>query len=126
VAASAGKLKKGEGPRVLELVRTPDILRGLGERKGERLLVGFAAETEDLLARARVKLADKRLDLIVANEVGTGFGGETNAAALLPREGEAVDVPLVSKRELADRICDEIVRLRARAGVPEAARPVAQ
>ena len=112
-AVAEGKLKKGEGPLVLELVRTTDILRGLGERKGERLLVGFAAETEDLLARARVKLTEKNLDLIVANEVGTGFGGDTNAAVLLPRVGDPVDVPLVSKRELAERICDEIVRLRA-------------
>jgi phosphopantothenoylcysteine decarboxylase/phosphopantothenate--cysteine ligase len=122
-AVSEGKLKKGEGPLVLELVRTKDILRGLGERKGERLLVGFAAETEDLLARARIKLAEKRLDLIVANEVGTGFGGDTNAAVLLPREGDPVDVPLVSKRELAERICDEIVRLHATAREPALTGP---
>jgi phosphopantothenoylcysteine decarboxylase/phosphopantothenate--cysteine ligase len=115
-AVAEGKLKKGEGPLVLELVRTADILGGLGERKGERLLVGFAAETEELLPRARAKLAAKNLDLIVANEVSAGFGGETNAAVLLPRGSGPVPVPEVSKRELADRIGDEIVRLRAEAG----------
>jgi phosphopantothenoylcysteine decarboxylase/phosphopantothenate--cysteine ligase len=109
------KLKKGEGPLTLKLVRTPDILGGLAERKGARLLVGFAAETEDLLARARVKLEAKGLDLVVANEVGVAFGGETSAGVLVPREGAPVDVPLVSKRELADRICDEIVQIRSRA-----------
>jgi phosphopantothenoylcysteine decarboxylase/phosphopantothenate--cysteine ligase len=63
----------------------------------------------------------KKLDLIVANDVGTGFGEETNAAVLLRREGEPVEVPLVSKRELADRICDEIVELRAAVATPEKA-----
>jgi len=115
-AVAEGKLKKGEGPLVLELVRTADILGGLGERKGERLLVGFAAETEELLPRARAKLAAKNLDLIVANEVSAGFGGETNAAVLLPRGSGPVPVPEMSKRELAERIGDEIVRLRGEAG----------
>jgi phosphopantothenoylcysteine decarboxylase/phosphopantothenate--cysteine ligase len=118
-SVAGAKLKKGEGPLTLKLVRTPDILGGLGERKGDRLLVGFAAETEDLVSRARAKLEAKRLDLVVANEVGVAFGGETSAAVLIRGEGPPVDVPLVSKRELADRICDEIVQIRprARAGV---------
>jgi phosphopantothenoylcysteine decarboxylase/phosphopantothenate--cysteine ligase len=118
-----GKIKKGEGPLVLELVRTRDILAGLGKRKGERLLVGFAAETEELLPRARAKLEAKHLDLVVANEVAAGFGGETNTATLLPRGADPVRVPEVSKRELADRICDEIVRLRAGVGEPAVADP---
>jgi phosphopantothenoylcysteine decarboxylase/phosphopantothenate--cysteine ligase len=80
--------------------------------------VGFAAETEDLVARARAKLRAKGLDLIVANEVRVGFGGETSAAVLLRGEEPPVEIPLVSKRELADRICDEIVRLRARGDEP--------
>jgi phosphopantothenoylcysteine decarboxylase/phosphopantothenate--cysteine ligase len=117
-----GKLKKGEGGLTVELERTEDILAGLGPRKGDRLLVGFAAESEDLVARARAKLEAKRLDLIVANDVATGFGGDTNAAVLLKPAGKAVDVPLVSKRELADRICDEIVQMRGadrRQTIPE-------
>ena len=86
--------------------------------------MGFAAETEELLPRARAKLAAKHLDLIVANEVHAGFGGETNAAVLLPRGSDPIPVPQVSKRELADRICDEIVRLRGNAGAPAGAGPV--
>ena len=110
-ASSPSKLKKADGPIALELVRTPDILKGLGEAKGRRLLVGFAAETEDLVENARGKLEAKNLDLVVANDVtapGAGFGGETNAAVLLRRDGGRVDVPLVSKRELAERILDEV------------------
>jgi phosphopantothenoylcysteine decarboxylase/phosphopantothenate--cysteine ligase len=119
--ASASKLKKTGAPMPLELVRTPDILKGLGDAKGGRLLVGFAAETEDLVANARRKLETKNLDLIVANDVtapGAGFGGATNAVVLLRRDGQRRDVPLASKREVAERILDEVVALRAGAGVP--------
>jgi len=119
--ASPSKLKKTDGPLRLEMVRTPDILKGLGEAKGSRLLVGFAAETEDLLANARTKLEAKNLDLIVANDVtaeGAGFGGGTNAVVLLRRDGQRRDVPLASKREVADRILDEVIALRRAASVP--------
>jgi phosphopantothenoylcysteine decarboxylase/phosphopantothenate--cysteine ligase len=121
--ASASKLKKTDGPMPLELVRTPDILKGLGAAKGARLLVGFAAETEDLLANARLKLEAKNLDLVVANDVtaaGAGFGGSTNAVVLLRRDGTRRDVPLASKREVADRILDEVVALKS--AVPAASR----
>jgi len=113
-AISPGKIKKAEGGTSLELVRTPDILSSLGRSKGSRLLVGFAAETEDLLPNARKKRADKNLDLIVANDVsrdGVGFGAEANAAFLIDAAAE-VEVPLVSKRELAERIWDRVVELR--------------
>ncbi|HEY8232831.1 MAG TPA: bifunctional phosphopantothenoylcysteine decarboxylase/phosphopantothenate--cysteine ligase CoaBC, partial [Vicinamibacteria bacterium] len=119
--ASPAKLKKTEGPLRLELVRTPDILKGLGETKGTRLLVGFAAETEDVVANARRKLETKNLDLIVANDVtapGAGFGGSTNAVVLLRRDGKRTDVPLASKREVAERILDEVIALRTGARVP--------
>jgi phosphopantothenoylcysteine decarboxylase/phosphopantothenate--cysteine ligase len=119
--ASASKLKKTDGPMALELVRTPDILKGLGEAKGARLLVGFAAETDDLVANARRKLEAKNLDLIVANDVkapGAGFGGATNAVVLLRRDGQRRDVPLASKREVAEQILDEVVGLRTGARVP--------
>jgi phosphopantothenoylcysteine decarboxylase/phosphopantothenate--cysteine ligase len=118
---SLSKLKKTDGPLRLELVRTPDILKSLGDAKGSRLLVGFAAETEDLLANARRKLEAKNLDLIVANDVtaqGAGFGGETNAVVLLRRDGQRRDVPLASKREVAERILDEVIALRAAKPVP--------
>jgi phosphopantothenoylcysteine decarboxylase / phosphopantothenate---cysteine ligase len=122
--ASDSKLKKADGALRLELVRTPDILKSLGEAKGSRLLVGFAAETEDLLANARKKLAAKNLDLIVANDVtaeGAGFGGETNVVVLLRRDGQQRDVPLTSKREVAECILDEVVALRTGARVPTSA-----
>jgi phosphopantothenoylcysteine decarboxylase/phosphopantothenate--cysteine ligase len=115
-AASASKIKKADGPLALDLVRTPDILQGVGESKGQRVLVGFAAETEDLEANARKKLAAKNLDLVVANDVageGACFGGDTNAVVLLRCDGGRVDVPLASKRAVAERILDEVRALRA-------------
>jgi phosphopantothenoylcysteine decarboxylase/phosphopantothenate--cysteine ligase len=118
---SHSKLKKSDAALRLELVRTPDILTSLGDAKGGRLLVGFAAETEDVLANARKKLEAKNLDLIVANDVtafGAGFGGETNAVVLLRRDGQRRDVPLASKREVAERILDEVIALRIATPVP--------
>jgi len=115
-STSPSKLKKKDGALALELVRTPDILQGLGQAKGARVLVGFAAETEDLVANARGKLESKNLDLVVANDVtaeGAGFGGDTNAVVLLRRDGGRVDVPVASKREVAERILDEVRALRA-------------
>jgi phosphopantothenoylcysteine decarboxylase/phosphopantothenate--cysteine ligase len=115
-AASPSKIKKDSRPATLDLVRTPDILQGLGEARGARVLVGFAAETEDLVANARKKLEAKNLDLVVANDVtaeGAGFGGDTNAVVLLKRDGSRIDVPVASKREVAERILDEVRALRA-------------
>jgi phosphopantothenoylcysteine decarboxylase/phosphopantothenate--cysteine ligase len=117
---SGSKIKKAGEAMSLELVRTSDILKGLGAAKGGRLLVGFAAETEDLVANARQKLEGKNLDLIVANDVtapGAGFGSPTNAVVLLRRDGARRDVPLASKREVAERILDEVVALRKGAPV---------
>jgi phosphopantothenoylcysteine decarboxylase/phosphopantothenate--cysteine ligase len=113
-AVAPRKLKKQAGPARLDLVRTPDILSSLGQAKAGRFLVGFAAETEDLAGNARRKLREKNLDLIVANDVsreGSGFGAEQNAALLIDRQGEA-ELPLMSKRELAERIWDRIEALR--------------
>jgi phosphopantothenoylcysteine decarboxylase/phosphopantothenate--cysteine ligase len=114
--ASPKKLKKEAGPATLELVRTPDVLAALG-KSGGRFLVGFAAETDDLRENARKKLAEKHLDLIVANDVGrdgSGFASETNAAVLLDAWGGEVELPLMSKRELAERIWDRVAELRER------------
>jgi phosphopantothenoylcysteine decarboxylase/phosphopantothenate--cysteine ligase len=119
--ASDSKLKKGEGGMSLELVRTPDILKGLGQDKRGRMLVGFAAETDDVLANARRKLESKNLDLIVANRVGGsagGFGSDENAAVLLDAGGGSVEVPLTGKRELAERIRDRVVELRQATHTP--------
>jgi len=112
--AAPHKLKKEGGPPRLELVLTPDILSELGEVKGERVLVGFAAETEDLEAAGRVKLEAKGLDLIVVNEVGregTGFGSEANHAAILSRTGDDEPLRNWTKRELAAAICDRLTKM---------------
>jgi phosphopantothenoylcysteine decarboxylase/phosphopantothenate--cysteine ligase len=115
---SPAKLKKTDGPTRLELVRTPDILRSLGASKGERFLVGFAAETEAVVENARKKRTEKRLDLIVANDVGAdgaGFASDRNAATLIDEQGE-IEVPLASKRELAERIWDRVAEIRRARG----------
>lgn len=114
-AVAPHKLKKTDGDAQIALVRTPDILRGLGASKGARILVGFAAETEAVAENARRKLAEKRLDIIVANEVGDGrgFASEENAAVLIDAAGKEEAVPLGSKRALAERIWDRVAALRA-------------
>ena len=112
--AAPNKLKKEGGPPRLELVPTTDILSELGEVKGERVLVGFAAETEDLEAAGRVKLEAKGLDLIVVNEVGregTGFGSEANHAAILSRTGDDEPLRDWTKRDLAAAICDRLTKM---------------
>jgi phosphopantothenoylcysteine decarboxylase / phosphopantothenate---cysteine ligase len=113
---AANKVKKQDGAQKLDLVRTPDILKSLGESKQKRFLIGFAAETERLLESARQKRAEKRVDLMVANDVsrnGAGFASEKNAAVLIDAQGET-ELPLMSKRELAERIWDRVAVLRAR------------
>ena len=112
---AAQKLKKRAGePLVLTLVENPDIAKAVGKRKRPgQVLVGFAAETQDLLANAKGKLAGKNLDLIVANDVtaeGAGFGTDTNLVTLITREGETA-LPLMSKREVAGRIWDAAMTL---------------
>jgi phosphopantothenoylcysteine decarboxylase/phosphopantothenate--cysteine ligase len=114
---AAQKIKKGDGgvPE-LRLVPTHDFLVDLGERKPPgQVLVGFAAETNDVLAGARSKLERKRLDLIVANDVsaaGVGFEHDTNAVVILGADGSERTVALSSKRAVADAVLDEVVRLR--------------
>jgi phosphopantothenoylcysteine decarboxylase/phosphopantothenate--cysteine ligase len=109
------KLKKqGRRSATLELEQTTDILSTISGQRTTQLLIGFAAETHDLLPNARAKLASKGLDLIVANDVtrpGAGFGSDFNAATLIDRDGHTTDIPLKSKRELADDILDAIRRL---------------
>ncbi len=115
------KFKKLDGPLSLEMVRTQDILGSLGSFKGERFLVGFAAETSDVVSQARAKLKAKNLDLIVANDVSRddrGFGAERNAAWLIDAAGGERETPLVSKRELAEMIWDRVIALRAKTPAP--------
>ena len=119
-ARSEEKIKKGVEAQVLELVKNPDILGELGAGKGKQLLVGFAAETGDLLANAEKKLKEKNLDMLVANDVsveGAGFDVDTNIVKLLFREGRVEDVPLMGKDKLANVILDRIVELRKESDV---------
>ena len=109
-----GKVPKGRDVRMLALEPTKDILKELPLRRAGQVVVGFAAETGDLVARARGKLRDKSLDLIVANDLtepGAGFGTDTNRATLLDRAGRCEGLPLMSKHELAHRILDAVLSL---------------
>ena len=116
-APSERKLTKDDGVPEIVLEQTPDILAGLvaGRRPGQRF-VGFAAETEDAVARGRRKLERKGVDLLVVNDVaapGVGFDHDTNAVTILDAAGDAIDVPLTSKDEVADAILDRVVGLLA-------------
>jgi phosphopantothenoylcysteine decarboxylase/phosphopantothenate--cysteine ligase len=116
-AISDGKIKKEGGLPELRLIPTPDILAELGADPRNRVLIGFAAETEDVEAAGRRKLERKALDLVIANEVGregTGFGSETNRAAILSRTGEDEALRDWTKRDLAAAICDRLAKLLAR------------
>ena len=109
--AATGKLKKDDGTPEVTLEPTPDILAELGERHQRPYLVGFAAETSDVEAHGRAKLARKHADLLVANEVGregTGFGSETNHAAVVSVNGDDIALRDWTKRELASVIVDRI------------------
>jgi len=124
VRTAEQKIKKG-GALSLELVPNPDILQELGARKGNRVLIGFAAETENLLVGAQAKLAKKNLDLVVANDVSqpdSGFGADTNRVWLVFPEGPPRELPLMDKRLVAEHILDVAAGLlssrRSSAGSP--------
>ncbi len=109
------KMKKTAARLSLELDPTPDILAELGQKKADRLLIGFAAETENLMEEARRKLKSKNCDMVVANRVdveGSGFESDENEVVLVMRTGETVPLPRASKRELADLIFDHVLKLR--------------
>jgi len=114
---SPGKFKKAKGVPEIVLEPTTDILAGLGASKPARqILVGFAAETSDLLANAASKMHAKNLDLIVANDVsqpGVGFQHDTNAVTLLDASGEAAIIPLSDKKAIAKAVVDKVVELLA-------------
>ncbi|KJS12461.1 MAG: phosphopantothenoylcysteine decarboxylase [Peptococcaceae bacterium BRH_c8a] len=108
------KIKKGGG-LVLELERTRDILSELGNQKKNQVLVGFAAETQDLVQNATDKLVKKNLDLLVANDVtqtGAGFGTDTNIVKLLYPNGRVESLPIMDKLEISHRIWDEVIKIR--------------
>lgn len=108
------KMKKQDGNLSIEMERTTDILKTLGERKKEQLLIGFAAETENIEEYARKKLVNKNLDMVVANnvnETGAGFAGDTNIVTIFKRDGDTIQLPLLSKDDVAKRLLEEIIKL---------------
>lgn len=110
------KIKKGAESLSIELVKNPDILAQLGSTKEDFpcLLVGFAAETEDLLKNAKEKLRAKNLDMIVANDVSrndAGFETDTNIVKIIYRDGKVEDSPLMTKEEVADLVLDRVKTL---------------
>jgi len=120
------KLKKqGQGHQTLRLEPTTDILTTLSAQRTHQLLIGFAAETQDLIAHATQKLSAKGLDLIVANDItreGAGFGSEQNAATVIDRQGRITEFPLMAKRQLADQILNVAHALISRPGAHTGSR----
>lgn len=112
--SAAGQKIKRKGPMTLELEATPDILKELSSKKTSQIVVGFAAETENVLENARQKLLAKSLDAIVVNDVsreGVGFDSDRNAVTIITRD-DVVEVPETTKWEVAQRVLDQIVKLR--------------
>ena len=117
------KIKKGVAPLAISLEPTTDILAAVARNKGEKIVVGFAAETDHVAEHARKKLASKNADLIVANDVtaeGAGFDRDTNVVTLFSRDGRDLALPKMPKSEVAQRIMDEVIRLRALRQAPAA------
>jgi phosphopantothenoylcysteine decarboxylase/phosphopantothenate--cysteine ligase len=112
-SAAPQKMKR-KGSLTLELEATPDILKELALNKGSQMVVGFAAETENVLENARQKLVSKSLDAIVVNDVsreGVGFDSDRNAVTIITRD-EVLEIPEATKWEIAQRVVDLVVRLR--------------
>ncbi len=123
VMPQSKKIKRDAGRLTVEFEPTPDILADVVRMKGSRIVVGFAAETDDVAAHARAKLAAKGVDMIVANDVtqeGAGFDVETNVVTLFTRDARESTLPRLGKLDVANRILDEVLRLRQGAPSPAA------
>ena len=110
------KMKRDDQPLTISLEPTPDILAEVARDKGDKLIVGFAAETNNVAANARKKLAAKNADLIVANDVtaeGAGFDQDTNIVTLFARDGRDLPLPKMTKADVAQRVLDEVLRLKS-------------
>jgi len=115
VEPSESKIKRTQDALTLRLEPNPDILATVAREKGDRLVVGFAAETDNVAENARKKLAQKNADVMVANDVtaeGAGFDVDTNMVTLLSCDGRDLALPRLTKAEVAERILDEVLRLR--------------
>ncbi len=115
IGPSDRKIKKDKAPLVINLERTEDILSAVGKTPGRRLLVGFAAETDNVLENALNKLKGKNLDLIVVNDLtkkGAGFGSDTNAVTIIDRAGKRTELPMMPKLDIGRQIIDYIVEIK--------------
>ena len=111
------KIKKSNETISLEFVKNPDIAKEMGKQKGGRIHIGFSAETEELLANALSKLKRKNFDMIVANDVtmeGAGFGVDTNIVKIIKQDGGILELPKLSKLDVAQRILDETMKMKGR------------
>jgi phosphopantothenoylcysteine decarboxylase/phosphopantothenate--cysteine ligase len=118
-SAASQKMKRS-GPMTLELEPTADILSEIAHHKQSQLIIGFAAETENALENARKKLASKSLDAIVVNDVsreGVGFDSDRNAVTIITQH-EVVEVPETTKWEVAQRVLDQVIRLKSSQNAP--------
>lgn len=109
------KIKKSESDLTLKLTRSKDILKEIGNKKVTQIVVGFAAETNDIIENAKLKIKKKNLDMIVANDVmslDAGFGVDTNSVKIIKKDGEIVEVPNMSKDEVAHKILDAIIKIK--------------
>lgn len=107
---SSEKIKKSGEDLVIRLQKNPDILQELGKVKGDRVLIGFAMETQNLIENAKAKVEKKNLDFIVANDLkteGAGFAGDTNVVKIIDKQGNIEEIHLMKKSELADIILDK-------------------
>jgi len=114
---SGRKIKRGDTALSLSLEPNEDIIAGLAATKDRQVLVGFAAESDDLVKNARHKLATKGLDLIVANDITdlhSGFDTDTNRVTLLFKDGRVEELPLLTKREVAERVLDAVIPMLGR------------
>ncbi|MGH7889236.1 MAG: phosphopantothenoylcysteine decarboxylase, partial [Thermodesulfobacteriota bacterium] len=115
-----GKIKKGPKEFTLALRRTVDILQEVGNRKNGKIVVGFAAEGQDIVDNALEKLRKKNADLIVANDIlrpGSGFGEDTNIVYFVDRWGKVEELPIMSKSEVAELIFDKIIEIRRQVSI---------
>ncbi len=111
------KLHRGKGGLVAELEENPDILKEMGMKKGNKVLAGFSMDVGEHSEKAKKKMADKNLDLIAVNDIsqpGAGFGADTNIVRFIDSNGNAQDVPMAPKSEIADKLLDRIIEIMGR------------
>jgi phosphopantothenoylcysteine decarboxylase / phosphopantothenate---cysteine ligase len=117
VTVHSNKFKKKNDTWTIELKKTDDILKALGERKEHQILVGFAAETENLEDYAKDKLVRKNLDMVVGNDVskeGSGFGSDTNEIIMIKKDGSIRPLPILTKEQAANEILEEVMEMMKR------------